>query len=73
MLSEKEKQECAAITESGSLRDDMRQLAKNRHHPFLKDGKVDIDRYISFLNAYNEFINHMPKPFKPMIDRIMML
>jgi len=73
MLSEKEKQECSAITESGSLGDDMRQLAKNRHYPFLKDGKVDIDRYISFLNAYNEFINHMPKPFKPMIDRIMML
>ena len=73
MLSEKEKQEFAAIAESGSLRGDMRYLTENRHNPFLKDGKVDIDRYIDFLNAYNEFINHMPKPFKPMIGRMMKL
>jgi len=73
MLSEKEKQEFTAIAEYRSLRDDMRYLAENRHNPFLKDGKIDIDRYIDFLNAYNEFINHTPKPFKPMIDRIMKL
>ena len=73
MLSEKEKQEFTAIAESRSLRDDMRYLAENRHNPFLKDGKVDIDSYIDFLNAYNEFISHTPKPFKPMIDRIMKL
>jgi len=73
MLSEKERQECSAVAGSGSLRDDMRHMAENRHNPFLKDGKVDVDRYIDFLNAYNEFINHMPKPFKPIIDRIMRL
>ena len=73
MLSEKEKQELTGIAESGSLRDDMRYLAEKKYNPFLKDGKVDIDRYIDFLNAYNEFINHTPKPFKPMIDRIMKL
>jgi hypothetical protein len=73
MLSEKEKQEFTAIAEPRSLKDDMRYLTKNRHNPFLKDGKVDIDRYIDFLNVYNEFISHKPKPFKPMIDKIMKL
>lgn len=73
MLSEKEKQEWTVLAESTSLRDDMRRLSESRHNPFLKDGRVDIDKYIDFLNQYNEFINHTPKPFKPMIDRIMKL
>jgi hypothetical protein len=73
MLSEKEKQEWTVLAESTSLRDDMRRLSESRHNPFLKDGRVDIDKYIDFLNEYNEFINHTPKPFKPMIDRIMKL
>jgi len=73
MVSEKKKQEWTAIVESGSFRDDMRRLAENRHDPFLKDGKIDVDKYIDFLTAYNEFINHTPKPFKPMADSIMKL
>jgi len=73
MLSEKEKQEWTVLAESTSFRDDMRRLSESRHNPFLKDGRVDIDKYIDFLNEYNEFINHTPKPFKPMIDRIMKL
>ena len=73
MLSEQEKQEWTAMVESQSLRDDMRHLTENRHNPFLKEGEVDIDKYIDFLNVYNEFINHMPKPFKLIIDRIMRL
>ena len=73
MLSKKEKQEWTVLAESTSLRDDMRRLSESRHNPFLKDGRVDIDKYIDFLNEYNEFINHTPKPFKPMIDRIMKL
>jgi hypothetical protein len=73
MFNEKEKQEADDIAVSESLRDDMRLLRKNRHNPFLKDGQVDIDAYIDFLNQYNEFINHAPKPFKPIIDRIMKL
>jgi hypothetical protein len=73
MLGEKEKQEGAAIAESETLRDDMRHLAENRHNPFLKNGRVDVDRYIEFLNGYNEFINHAVRPFKPMTDRIMKL
>jgi hypothetical protein len=67
MLSEKEKQEAESLTL------DMRHLREGRHNPCVKNGKVDVDRYIDFLNEYNEFINHQPKPFKPIKDRIMKL
>jgi hypothetical protein len=73
MMPEDGKQECTELSQSEAIRDDMRRLAENRHGPFLKDGKVDLDRYIDFLNEFNEFINHMPKPFKPIQDRIMKL
>jgi hypothetical protein len=73
MMTENEKQECTELSQSESIRDDMRRLAENRHNPFFKDGKVDLDGYINFLNTFNEFINHTPKPFKPIQDRIMML
>lgn len=73
MTDEKEKEGCAAAAAYGLIEDDIRHLAENRHKPFLKDGKVDIDSYIDFLNDYNEFINHMPKPFKPMKEKTMKL
>jgi hypothetical protein len=46
---------------------------RNRLNPFLKNGIVDIDGYIDFLNAYNEFINHKQKPFKLIKDHNMLL
>jgi hypothetical protein len=36
-------------------------------------GKIELDRLIEFLTGFNAFINHEPKPFKPMIDREMRL
>ena len=65
MMREREKQEWLTLATSESLRDDMRRLAGSRHNPFLKDGSVDLDRYMEFLNVYNEFVNHAKKPFKP--------
>jgi hypothetical protein len=73
MLSEKEKQEWSGLADSVSLRDDARRLKESLHNPFIKDGAVDIDRYINFLNEYNEFINQRQKTFKPIIERIMKL
>lgn len=73
MLRKEEKKEYASITGSVSLRNDMKHVAENRHNPFIEDGKVDTDKFIDFLNSYNEFINHMPKPFKPIIERIIIL
>lgn len=72
-MSEKEKQEWLASAKSESLRNDMRRLARNRHNRFLKNGKVDIDEYIDFLNVYNDFINHAQKTFKPIKDHNMQL
>ena len=51
----------------------MKYVSAHRHNPLIVDGEVDLDRFITFLTEYNEFINHKPKPFKPMIDRIMKL
>ncbi len=41
--------------------------------PSERDGKVDADAHIEFLNQFNEFINHEPKPFRKIIDRVMKL
>lgn len=72
-LSEKEMEELRSLAKSSSLRDDMRHVARNRHNPIMVNGKVDLDRLIEFLDQYNEFVNHEPKPFKPMIDKVMKL
>ncbi len=72
-LSEKEKDELRILAKSASLRDDMRHVALNRHNPIVVNGEVDMDLLIEFLDQYNAFINHEPKPFKPMIDKIMKL
>lgn len=72
-IGEAEKKELSASAKSDSLREDMRYLTEHRHNPVVVDGVVDIDRLIDFLTGFNEFINHEPKPFKPMIDKIMKL
>lgn len=72
-ISEKAKEEMRELAASTSMRDDMRQVAMHRHNPIMVDGKVDGDRLIEFLTGYNEFINHEPKPFKPIKDTIMKL
>jgi hypothetical protein len=70
-LSKKEREELVALAQSHSLKKDMQYLADHRHNPLIVDGKVDPDRYITFVTEYNAFINHQPKPFKPIIDKIM--
>jgi hypothetical protein len=72
-FSKKEKEELLRLSQSSSLKADMRYVSAHRHNPLIVDGEVDLDRFITFLTEYNEFINHKPKPFKPMIDRIMKL
>jgi hypothetical protein len=73
MLSEKSKKELRELAESDAFRRDMEIVRANRHNPFIKDGKVDVDAYLEFVQQYNEFISHEPKPFKPMIDKDMRL
>ena len=73
MIDANEKEELLRLAKSSSLKDDMQYLSAHRHNPLFLDGKVSMDRLLDFLNEFNEFINHEPKPFKPMIDRDMKL
>lgn len=73
LLNESEKEELLNLAKSSSLKEDMRHLSENRHNPVVVNGKIDMNRLITFLTEFNEFINHEPKPFKPMIDRVMKL
>ncbi len=72
-LSEKAGKELIELGKSEGLKKDMEMLSSQWQSPFVKDGSVDIDAYIEFVQQFNEFINHEPKPFKPMLDRDMRL
>ena len=72
-ISEEERNELLESSRSDALRRNMRTVAEGRHNPFVKDGKVDVGAYVRFVCEYNEFINHEPKPFKPMKIREMKL
>jgi len=73
MISELEKDELLRLANSLSMMEDMKYISAHRHNPVVVDGKVDMDRLVTFLTEFNEFINHEPKPFKPIIDRDMRL
>ncbi|TAN45550.1 MAG: hypothetical protein EPN22_02275 [Nitrospirae bacterium] len=73
IISNDEKLELLRLASSSSMREDMERVAGQRHNPFIKNGKVDVDAYIEFVTQFNEFINHEPKPFEPMIERDMKL
>lgn len=72
-LSEEEKEELKKLSQSFTFKEDMQKLLKNRHNPFIVNGKVDVDKFITFLTEYNYFINHKPKPFRKIIDKDMRL
>jgi len=67
-LSEQEKNELRAAAGSESLREDFQRMACSRRTVFLEGGCVDADRVLDFLCAYNEFINHAPRRFRPIQD-----
>jgi hypothetical protein len=70
-FSKEAKREIQSVGEG--LAADLEVLRQRRHNPFIKDGRVDVDAYIQFLTQYNEFINHAPKPFRPIVDHDMRL
>jgi hypothetical protein len=72
-LSPEAEREFRELAESDAFRKDMETVRANRHNPFVRNGVVDVDAYLEFVQQYNEFINHEPKPFKPMIDKDMRL
>ena len=64
-LNKKEKEELQRVAASTLLRKDRQHLSANRFNPIMDGQKIDMDRLLDFLTEYNEFINHTPKPFKP--------
>ena len=72
-ISKKAHKELLEISRSDYLKNDMRIVSGQRHNPFFKNGRADVDAYIEFVTQYNEFINHKPKPFRRMIDNDMRL
>ena len=73
MLSDQDKKELLEMARSRQMREDFRIMAGNRHNPFLVNGVVDLDKFIDFLNDYNEFIGHTSRPFRKIIDKKMLL
>jgi hypothetical protein len=73
MITEKEKHEGIEIMQSQSLREDMRNVAAHGGNSLVKNRKVAVDQFIEFVTTFNEFVNHMPKPFKPIADKNMKL
>jgi hypothetical protein len=73
MLSKTAEEELRALSRSQTLKNDMEAVMDSRHNPFLKAGAADADTYIAFATSFNEFINHEPKPFAPIVDRDMRL
>lgn len=61
------------LARSEDIKKDMETLRLRWETPFIKNGSVDVDGYIEFVTQFNEFINHEPKPFRPIIDRDMRL
>lgn len=60
MLSEEEKNELYNLSKSEKLKNDFRQINKNRnaHKSFSADD------FIQFLSVMNDFFNHPIKPFR---------
>ncbi|MEW6087697.1 MAG: hypothetical protein AB1498_05280 [bacterium] len=71
IISKNEKIELIKSVKSDSLRKDMEYLSRHKHNPVVVKGRINMDNLIVFLNEYNEFINHRPKPFRKIIDKNM--
>jgi len=63
-LSKEAARELKELAALAQTRKDFVRLSKNRHNPFIVNGKVDLDRWVAFLSDYGDFVNHTPKPFR---------
>lgn len=72
-LAKEAEKELLDFKNSHDLRNDMEKCRTTWKNAFLKNGKVDMEGYMEFVSAFNEFINHRMKPFKAIIDKFMKL
>jgi|GEM_PF-5239620 len=64
-LSEAERRDLLEMANSPALREDWRRLSLRRHPP----PRVTPDEFLAWLQAYNDCINHAPKPLRRILDR----
>jgi hypothetical protein len=69
ILNNKEKEEFKKFAYSSNLRDDLKRLSKRKYDK----NKESIDKFLVFLEQYNQFINHPVKKFRKIIDKNMRL
>ena len=72
-LTDQEKKELVNQAKSARLKEDMRSLSANAYNPLMLNGRVDADKWLTFLNEYNALIGHARKPLKWMIERVIKL
>jgi len=72
-LSRAAREELLELSRSQSLRKELREIASRRNNRFVKEGRVDMDACIEFVDQFNEFMGHAPKRFRRIIDRKMIL
>lgn len=73
MLSRRAEEEIVALARSESFRRDGDILSAASAMPFGAGEAVDVDAFTDFVAAFNEFINHRPKPFRRINDKDMRL
>ena len=61
------------MAHSTQIREDYRKMEQHSHNPFLVNGRVDLDKFIDFLNEYNDFFGHKKRQFSKIIDKDMRL
>jgi hypothetical protein len=59
-----EKKELLKAAHSKELREEFRHIASNRADLAGRDGGLDLDSIIKFVQSCNVLANHAPKPFK---------
>jgi hypothetical protein len=70
---ERKSEETIIGSDADALREDSRILSRQRYNPFIKNGEVDVDAYIAFVEEFNALINHAQKLFRPIADNDMIL
>lgn len=73
MLNQEDKRDLLEMAHSTQIREDYRKMEQHRHNPFLVNGRVDLDKFIDFLNEYNDFFGHKKRQFNKIIDKDMRL
>lgn len=70
MLSNEEKEEMLAVSQSQKLQQEMKALSQRKQSPLIgENGITDLDLYVKFLTEYNVMFNHDLKPRRTMSEK----